>query len=133
MTEFNHKDDSIEGSKLEGKSRKRLINRGLTKYNTVICYRFTASFDVKAEITAILKNGMSPLEKNSHRNLGDNIQCESVIIHTKKEKYFTSVKEGQTGKHGANLWRFSAQSLASIQVCFSVLHNVFSNRIVEGL
>lgn len=100
---------AIEGAKVSGSSRDPLRNFGICVRNGIRCYRFVATFDVRAGISQTLQDGVPMIEPCANRQADAAVQCSRATIHSLDDKPKVHVAE-RTGAHRASHWRFADQT-----------------------
>lgn len=131
MSDLTQTGQAIEGDAVEGQSRHPLKARGLAIHNGVRCFRFVASFDVKARIAKALSAGSTRLEPTASTSLSDEVICDKAVIHSLKQRHSSSVSKG-SATHQANHWHFPQQSSVRIDMPHQELVNAQSKRLGAG-
>lgn len=131
MPPFTQVDNAIEGLAVSGHSRHPIKNRGLQLYKNRVCFRFVASFDVRAQVDEPIPEGLSKFEEISNDKVGDQIICEAALIHSDKNKYSQWIEKGSS-THKANYWHFSHQTMAKISRAHEEIQNAISRRALDG-
>ena len=127
MIELTQINEAIEGLSIEGQSRDPLINRGMVIHHGKNCYRFIASFDIKAQIIETLTNLSDKIEPLSVCELEAKVICEKAIIHSLKYKYNTKLNKG-SASHKATFWHFPNQTAVRIDRSHPEIQNAIEKR-----
>lgn len=118
----------IEGDAVEGSSRDPLLSRGpdLADDNTTRCYRYTASFNVRAKITR--PGGPPPVffPAASTSSL-DQLICDRALIQSFDRKPSKKVEPG-SGRHQTNGWTFKKRTGVLIEQMHKELKDAIEKR-----
>lgn len=127
MADLTVPGDGIEGKGLRGSSRKPLLARGAYKSNGVVCYKFSAAFDVRAGINASPPRGNPRLLPTASVSPSDRVICESAVILSIRPQYSNEVRPG-SHKHKANCWFFASQAGATVQSSHQEIADALAKR-----
>jgi hypothetical protein len=121
---------AIEGSKIEGSSRRPLVNRGMTRHNGIRCYKFVASMNIKASITEQLPAEFPKdkrLDPDAETTADAETICDKAIVHSTVTKYHGSVAPG-SATHNTNHWSFRKQTLVSVERTHNAIQGAIAKR-----
>lgn len=116
--------DAIEGKKVEGHSRKPLKYLGLFPQNGVMCHRFSAKFDVKAEITEPVReeDGTRRIDPRASIDPADTIVARDAFVHSLERRHQDDLAPG-SARHQATFWRFPKQTAVRVSLAHQEIQN----------
>lgn len=120
MTVFENVNDTVEGQKVDCKTR-RFERKGLKKHPVykIIMFLFSCDRNSSAQVKEILPNEHVVPEEASHyhRKEGDALCCDAMSVYVNQKKpVIPIVKEGVSSRHGASLIHTTKHTIASIKV-----------------
>ena len=115
MTKLTDPGQSIEGKKIDGQSRRPLVNRGIELQNGITVYKFVANFDVRAELSQALQSGKKPIIEEASVSQDDEVICETAIVYSVDPRYSKQVRKG-SASHKTNMWYFKKQTAVRVSV-----------------
>ena len=126
MADLVRPNDSIEGHKITGTSRKPVVFIRNEYINNIPICRFEVKFDVNASINKTIKK--PSINPNASTNPNDKIICEKASIKTIKPKLSTKKQSNTSNTHSAFSWTFQKQTSVCVETPHSELMNAINNK-----
>lgn len=147
MAEFIRESEMVEGKKCFVSARRIEFKKGglrkdpITNKNMVL-YELdrNCSVEVTESLNLTAEEQQIRAELCVHGNVGDKIQGDAIRLYadTKRDSLKPIVKEGQSGRHGANLVETNIRTIGRIKTPFSVYNRLLGysahsdNRQIEN-
>ena len=129
MAEYIKEGEMVEGNKCSVSARRMEFKKGglrkdpITNTNMVL-YELDRNCSVEVTESMQLTAAEQQLrtELNVHGAVGDKIQGDAIRLYadTKRDSLKPIVKEGQSGRHGANLVETNIRTIGKIKTPFSI-------------
>jgi hypothetical protein len=130
MADLVQDGDAIEGDAVVCASRKPLKDYGLDTHPTAgRCYRFAASFDVRAQVS-VAGAGTNRFFPNASNSPEDEIVADKALILSLDRKPGRRVVPG-SGTHKTNENSFSGRTGIQITLAHEELKNAIAARVAE--
>ena len=129
--------ESIEGLKIQGHSRKPLRTQSLKIINGIRCFQFKAEFNVSAEVVIELANEAQQIYTDALTKRGDKLGGDTALIATiaknnrtprLKDLFNETVESHISHTHGANVWESKQQANARIVIPRQEIINALEKR-----
>ncbi len=135
MSKIIDEDNSIEGKKISGQSRKPLvITTGIEMCigddENIPVYKFKAKFDVRATVLEEITSNCSKIIEDSIIILDSEVICEDAVVYSLTKNYTPKLSKG-SATHQSNFWNFSKQTAIEILKSHIELKNSKEKRNID--
>lgn len=130
MTTIVKNGDSIEGTKIDGSSRKPVEYKGiiLEKGGRKL-YKFVSRFNTNASIKTELKKNDQKIDISSHIKKNDELICDDAYLRSTHNRYSSCIKSNVSSTHGASSWSFARQTNVMVIKSHKEIENAINKRI----
>ncbi|MDR2898069.1 MAG: hypothetical protein LBU99_04570 [Spirochaetaceae bacterium] len=119
---------SIEGKKITGTSRKPIQFIKKYKRNDRILYEFKVSFDVKSSIEEMLDFDNQKIRDNAYTQRDNTIVCKNAVIQSLKQKCSTEKGSNISATHSAFVWKYPQQTNVMVITAHEEIQNAINKR-----
>jgi hypothetical protein len=130
MSEVVKQEESIEGSKVGGHSRKPLAFHGPAVLNDIACFQYIARFDVQSSILETLSKVVTKMRSSARVELDDEVICARALVSSVKAKYASHLEAHVSGKHPATVWSFPCQTNVFILLSHQEILDGIAKRVL---
>jgi len=131
MATFVQNNESIEGEKVAGSSRKPIEYKGVIWENGRKLHKFVSRFNSKATITQEMPKSTLKIVKASKTDLGDEVICDDTLIRSIDKKYSQSLESNASGTHGASVWSYPNHTNIMVTRSHQEIENAIRRRAIE--
>lgn len=115
--EFINQGDTIEGKRLDIKTRKQTLQTSIEIKDIGRCFKYLCQKNVNASVAEELKEKVAKFADDSHLNLNDNIRGDSVDLYSLTRLQF-SKESNYSSKHGIQYSETKKYGCAQIRIPF---------------
>jgi hypothetical protein len=119
---------SIEGKKIKGTSRKPIQFIKKFKKNDCIIYEFKVGFDVNSSIEEVLEPNCQKIRDDAHIYSDVAIRCKNAVIHSFKQKYSSDKGSNISHTHSAFIWKYPQQTNVMVITAHEEIQNAINKR-----
>lgn len=136
MAEYINAGDMVEGKKCSISARRMEFKKGPLRKDPItnkkmVIYELdrNSSIEVTQSLSLSKEEQQLRFELNVHGNVGDRLQADAIRIYvdTYRDCLKTEVKEGQSGRHGANITNTNIRTIGVIKTPFSIYGKILGN------